>query len=154
MKSVLFVCLGNICRSPLGEGILRHRAEQKGLNLKIDSAGTESFHVGEHPDRRSIKTAKEHGIDISRQVARQITVGDFDKFDLILVADAQVYNDVMHVIRNEGDKKKVDYMMNMLKPGSNVGVPDPYYGGQDGFEKVFDMLDKACDGIIANLGKK
>ena len=153
MKSVLFVCLGNICRSPLGEGILRYKAEQKGLKLKIDSAGTESFHVGEHPDRRSVKTAKEHGIDISRQVARQITGGDFDKFDLILVADAQVYNEVMHVIRNEGDKKKVDFMMNMLKPGSNIGVPDPYYGGQDGFEKVFDMLDKACDGIIANLDK-
>ena len=148
MKSVLFVCLGNICRSPLGEGILRYKAQQKGLNLKIDSAGTESFHAGEHPDRRSVKVAKENGIDISKQIARQISGEDFDKFDLILVADAQVYNEVMRFARNESDKKKVDFMMNLVTPGLNIGVPDPYYGGQDGFEKVFDMLDKACEALL------
>lgn len=148
MKSVLFVCLGNICRSPLGEGILRDKANRKGIDLVIDSAGTESFHVGEAPDRRSVQTAKGRGIDISNQVARQIRVSDFDEFDLILVADAHVYNEVRRISRNEKDMQKVDFMMNMLTPGSNTAVPDPYYGGQDGFEKVFDMLDKACDSIL------
>ncbi|TAL61454.1 MAG: low molecular weight phosphotyrosine protein phosphatase [Bacteroidetes bacterium] len=151
MKSVLFVCLGNICRSPLGEGILRDKVNRKGLDLKIDSAGTESLHVGESPDRRSTKTAREKGIDISKQVARQIRISDFDEFDLILVADAQVYREVISMTRNETDKKKVDFMMNMLKPGSNTAVPDPYYGGQDGFEKVYDMLNRACDSLLKNL---
>ena len=153
MKSVLFVCLGNICRSPLGEGILRDKASRKGIDLVIDSAGTESFHVGEAPDRRSIQTAKGRGIDISKQVARQIRISDFDDFDLILVADAQVHREVMRIARNERDKMKVDFMMNMLKPGSNTAVPDPYYGGPEGFEKVFDMLDQACDAIL-NIVKK
>jgi protein-tyrosine phosphatase len=151
MNSILFVCLGNICRSPLGEGILRYKAEAKGLDLKIDSAGTESLHVGERPDKRSQKVAKERGIDISAQVARQFRPDDFDKFDLILVADAQVYNELMRFVRNESDKLKVDFIMNVIKPGSNVGVPDPYYGGQDGFEKVFDMLDRACEVLIGQV---
>ena len=151
MKSVLFVCLGNICRSPLAEGILRHKANEKGIDLDIESAGTESFHLGENPDRRSIKVAKEKGIDISRQVARQLSSGDFDKFDRILVADAQVYNEVKHIARNAGDMKKVDFIMNAYETGRNTAVPDPYYGGQEGFEKVFDMLDRACDAILKEL---
>ena len=153
MRSILFVCPGNVCRSPLGEGMLRHKAEHLGLRLKIDSAGTESLHAGEHPDSRSIQIAQEHGIDISWEVARQITSGDFDKFDLILVADSQVYNEVMHVARNEDDKAKVDFMMNMVRPGSNTAVPDPYYGGQEGFEKVYSMLDKACNALLKGIGK-
>jgi protein-tyrosine phosphatase len=151
MKNVLFVCLGNICRSPMGEGILRYKAKQKGLRLKIDSAGTGHWHTGETPDKRAIKTAKDHGVDISQLVARQIVVEDFDKFDLILVADAEVYNGVLAIARNEHDKKKVEFIMNMVYPGSNKAVPDPYFGGMDGFEKVFDMLDKACESIILNL---
>ena len=127
---------------------MRQKAEQKGLNLKIDSAGTESMHAGEHPDRRAQKIARAKGIDISGLVARQIKSQDFDKFDMILVADAQVYREVMDIARNENDKKKVDFIMNLVQPGSNTGVPDPYYGGQDGFEKVYAMLDKACDSII------
>jgi protein-tyrosine phosphatase len=151
MKSVLFVCLGNICRSPLAEGILRHKAEQKGINLKIDSAGTESIHVGEHPDRRAQRTAKDHDIDISRLVARQVKSEDFGKFDMILVANAEVYNELMHFVRNENEKRKIDFIMNVVQPGSNVGVPDPYYGGQEGFEKVYEMLDKACDAILKKV---
>ena len=150
MKSVLFVCLGNICRSPLAEGILRHKANEKGIDLNIESAGTESFHVGENPDKRSIKVAKEKGIDISR-VARQLKSGDFDKFDRILVADAQVYNEVKHIARNAGDMKKVDFIMNACEAGRNTAVPDPYYGGQEGFEKVYDMLNTACDMIITQV---
>lgn len=148
MKSILFVCLGNICRSPLAEGILRHKAEQKGIKLKIDSAGTESIHVGENPDRRSIKIAKDFGLDISQQVARQVRGEDFDKFDKILVADADVYDELMVFVRNENDKKKIDYIMNAVELGINAGVPDPYYGGQEGFQKIYEMLDKACDAIL------
>ena len=154
MKSILFVCLGNICRSPMAEGILCHKAEKGGLKLKIDSAGTESFHVGENPDRRAITIAKEHGIDISKLVARQINQDDFVTFDLILVADTQVYNEVIGIARNETDKKKIDFIMNLDHPDSNTAVPDPYYGGMDEFEKVFQMLDKACDALIEKLEKK
>jgi len=154
MKSVLFVCLGNICRSPMAEGILRHKAEVQGLKIRIDSAGLEYLHTGENPDQRATKTAKEHGVDISRLVARQIKAQDFDLFDLILVADAQVYNGVVDLTRNESDKMKVDFIMNSVHPDSNTAVPDPYYGRLDGFEKVFEMLDKACDAIIAKLENK
>lgn len=148
MKRILFVCLGNICRSPLGEGILRHKAEKHGLKIKIDSAGTGHWHAGENPDERAIKIGKEKGVDISKLIARQITTEDFDTFDLILVADTEVYNAVIGIARNENDKKKVDFIMNFIHPSSNMSVPDPYFGGDDGFEKVFDMLDKACDAII------
>lgn len=135
MKSVLFVCLGNICRSPLGEGILRHKANELGLDLKIDSAGTNRYHIGDNPDSRSILVAKSRGVDISRQVARQFRKEDFDEFDLILVADAEVYRDLKRWARSEEDMKKVDFMMNMLQPGCNEPVPDPYYGRQSGLKR-------------------
>lgn len=151
MNSILFVCLGNICRSPLGEGILRYKANERGLHLKIESAGTNRYHVGDNPDSRSILVAKSRGVDISRQVARQFRSSDFDDFDLILVADAEVYRDLRHWFRSEEDMKKVDFMMNMLDPGSNKPVPDPYYGRQEGFEKVFDMLDAVCEAILKKV---
>ena len=156
MKSVLFVCLGNICRSPLAEGILRHKSEACGLKLKIDSAGTGHWHAGENPDKRATKTAQKHGIDISGLVARQIKAEDFDNFDWILVADAEVYGGTLAIARNESDKKKVDLIMNLVYPGSNMAVPDPYFGGMDGFEKVFDMLDKACNSLLklCDIGNK
>ena len=151
MKSILFVCLGNICRSPLAEGILRHKAEHKGLNLKIDSAGTGHWHAGENPDKRAVKIGKSQGVDISKLITRQIRSEDFDNFDLVLVADAEVYNGVLTFARNENDKKKIDFIMNALKPGLNIAVPDPYFGSMGGFEKVFDMLDMACDAILKQV---
>lgn len=138
----------------MAEGILRNKAEKQGLKIKIDSAGTESIHVGENPDPRATQTAKEHGVDISRLVARQINRNDFEAFDLILVAETHVYNEVIRISRHESDKKKVDFIMNLIHPNSNKAVPDPYYGGMDGFEKVFDMLDKVCDAIIVKVEKK
>lgn len=149
MNRILFVCLGNICRSPLAEGILRHKANYYGINLIVDSAGTGNWHVGENPDRRAIKIAKQKGIDISKFVARQFTEKDFENFDKILVADSQVYDYVIERALNREHKLKVDYIMNLIYPEMNIPVPDPYYEGQEGFEKVFDMLDKACNAIIS-----
>lgn len=151
---VLFVCLGNICRSPMAEGILRHKANQYGLQLEIDSAGTGRWHAGENPDKRAIKISKERGIDISKLVARQITEEDFEKYDFILVADAQVYDGVADMAMNREQKLKIDYIMNLSHPELNMPVPDPYFGGVEGFEKVFDMLDKACEALIKTIQEK
>ena len=151
MNRILFVCLGNICRSPMAEGILRHKAEKYGLKLKIDSVGTGSWHAGENPDKRATKTAKDRGIDISKLIARQITEDDFENFDMIYVADAEVYDGVVDLALNREHKLKVDYIMNLVHPDLNMPVPDPYFGGIDGFEKVFDMLDKACETIILKV---
>ena len=153
MKSILFVCLGNICRSPLAEGILRHKANEHKLDFKIDSAGTGNWHAGEHPDKRATKIGKERGVDISKLVARQITEDDFENFDKIYVADAEVYDGVVALALNREHKLKVDYIMNLVHPDLNMPVPDPYFGGLEGFENVFDMLNKACDVIIHNIEK-
>lgn len=149
MNRILFVCLGNICRSPLAEGILRHKANHYGINLVVDSAGTGNWHVGETPDRRAVKIAKERGIDISGLTARQFTEKDFENFDKIFVTDSQIYDYVIERALSREHKLKVDYIMNLVYPEMNIPVPDPYYGGQEGFEKVFDMLDKACNAIIS-----
>lgn len=154
MNRILFVCLGNICRSPLAEGILRHKANQHGIDLTIDSAGTGNWHAGENPDTRAIKVGMERGVDISKLIARQITEDDFENFDKIYVADAEVYDGVMELALNREHKLKVDYLMNLVHPDLNMPVPDPYFGGTDGFEKVFDMLDRACEAIISYHKKK
>jgi len=149
MTRILMVCLGNICRSPLAEGILRHKIEQKGLNAKVDSVGTANYHVGEHPDPRSIQKAREYGINISKLVGRQFSLNDFDNFDHIYVMDQSNYRDVISLARNEEDKKKVELILNRAFPNLNMPVPDPYYGGDEGFENVYQLLDKACE-VIAN----
>jgi protein-tyrosine phosphatase len=144
---ILMVCLGNICRSPLAEGIMKEKVRKNGLNWKIDSAGTGSWHVGELPDPRSILKAKENGIDITDQSARQFRKSDLDSFDLILAMDSSNYNDIKRLSTNEVQSQKVQLIMNFVKPGFNQNVPDPYWD-DDGFEKVFQMLDLACDKII------
>lgn len=148
---ILFVCLGNICRSPLAEGIFRDMASKKGLTVEVDSAGFESFHEGDGADPRSAGTAARHGIDIRDHVARLFTVEDFDRFDLIFVMDSVNYSDVMGKSRSAADRKKVDYILNLVTPGANQPVPDPYYGGKDGFEKVFVMLEEACAVLTGQL---
>lgn len=141
------VCLGNICRSPLAEGILKHKVQERNLNWEVDSAGTSGFHAGEKPDRRSIAEAKKHQIDISEQRSRQFRGWDLESYDLIYVMDNSNLRDVLSLAKNEEEKAKVILIMNELEPGSNINVPDPYYG-EYGFENVYSMLDKACEAII------
>lgn len=145
------VCLGNICRSPLAEGILRHKILQNKLMAQVDSAGTSDFHIGERPDRRSQKNALDHGIDISSLRGRQFGIDDFDNFDRIFCMDTSNYSNVLNLARNEQDKSKVELILNISKPGLNMSVPDPYFGGEDGFETVFHLLDEACDILVNNL---
>ena len=145
---ILMVCLGNICRSPLAEGIMRAKLSK---DFIVDSAGTGGWHAGELPDKRSISTAKNRGLDITSQRARQFKISDFDTFDYIYVMDNSNYKDVMALAPNEEAKSKVKLILNELFPNENVDVPDPYYGGQDGFEDVFDMLNEACDVIARKL---
>lgn len=150
-KKILMVCLGNICRSPVAEGILRKKIEKRGLDALVDSAGTSNYHIGEHPDKRSILNAQKKGLDISKLKARQFTLRDFDDFDKIFVMDSSNYGDVIEQARNAYDRKKVEMILNVLYPDSNMSVPDPYYGGEQGFENVFTLLDRACDVIADSL---
>ena len=143
---ILMVCLGNICRSPLAEGILRSKLDS---NFIIDSAGTGGWHAGESPDQRSIETAKQNNIDISHQKARKFSIADFDSFDYIYVMDQSNYKDVINLAPNKAAKAKVALIL-----GDSKEVPDPYYGGQEGFENVYYLLDQACEEIAKNLSSK
>jgi protein-tyrosine phosphatase len=144
---ILMVCLGNICRSPLAEGILKSKLPKTGYI--VDSAGTGNWHVGNPPDHRSIAVAKENGLNISELRGRQITEKDFYDFDYIYVMDNQNYQDVIKIAPDTNAKQKVKMILNELFPNENVDVPDPYYGSHEGFQKVYQMLDKACDCIVA-----
>ena len=148
------VCLGNICRSPIAEGILKAKAKQHNLNINVDSAGFEPYHVGDSPDIRATETARKHGIDITQQRARLFKYSDFQKFDKIFVMDKNNYSDVMNVAKNKDDKSKVDFILNLITPDENIPVPDPYYGGINGFENVYSLIDKACDKLIENIKNK
>jgi len=143
------VCLGNICRSPLAEGILKSKVYLH--KTFIDSAGTGDYHVGEKPDPRSISIANIHGIDITNQKARQFSVKDFENFDLIYVMDQSNYENVIALARNEDDKSKVKMILNEVFPEEDLDVPDPYTGGDFGFKNVYNMLDQACDVIAEKL---
>ena len=149
---IVMVCLGNICRSPLAEGILASKLPKK--KFIVDSAGTGSWHIGHSPDERSILTAKKNKLDISNQKGRQFTSSDFDEFDYIFVMDNSNYLDVIELAKNEEQKQKVELILNTLFPGENVDVPDPYYGLQNGFDSVYKMLDEACEVVAEKLLKK
>lgn len=142
------VCLGNICRSPLAEGILLKKIQDHNLKLWVESAGTSGVHAGDSPDRRMQKTAAMRGVDIGDLRARKFKRKDFKKYDLIYVMDENNYNDLIALATTEVDKSKVKILLNEVTPGENNPVPDPYYGGQDGFEMVFDLLDEATDRIV------
>ena len=148
MTKILMVCLGNICRSPLAEGILKSKLSK---NFIVDSAGTASYHIESSPDKRSIAVAKKHGLDISNLRGRQFEVSDFDGFDLIYVMDESNFQNVVKLARTPEDIGKVKMILNEVHPNKNYEVPDPYYGGDHGFENVYQMLDEACEIIAEQL---
>lgn len=143
--------MGNICRSPLADGLLRDKIKKHNINAIVDSAGTISMHAGEAPDPRSIQVGLLHGVDIRDLRARQFNVSDFDTFDHIYVMDSANYTDVMRVARDKSDMNKVEIIMNLVYPNKNKPVPDPYFGGDEGFEQVYQMLDLVTDKIIEIL---
>lgn len=146
---ILMVCLGNICRSPLAEGILQSKLPRD--QFIVDSAGTGDWHVGRQPDSRSIAIAKLRGLDISRQKGRLFTAKDFETNDYIFVMDNSNYKDVIQLAPNQEAKSKVSLILNDLFPDENVDVPDPYYGMEDGFSNVYGMLDEVCEIIAKKL---
>jgi len=149
---ILMVCLGNICRSPLAEGILKHKAKEVGLNWTIESAGTNGYHIGEAPHHLSQKVARLNGIDICDQRARQFVKEDFDRYDKIYAMADDVVDDIKRLARNKYDPEKVELFLNELYPGQNRSVPDPWYGTEPGFHEVYKIIDKTCDAIIKKYG--
>lgn len=148
---ILMVCLGNICRSPMADGLLRHKFAENNLNFTVDSAGTSSTHVGQSPDKRMQKTAHKNGISIENLRARQFKASDFQEFDKIFVMDSSNYEDVSKLARSAEDMQKVDLILNISYPGEDLTVPDPYFGGEEGFQHVFNLLDEATDVLIQQI---
>jgi low molecular weight protein-tyrosine phosphatase len=158
---ILMVCLGNICRSPIAEGILRHKVKKLGLNWVVESAGTEAYHIGEPPHRFSQKICLAHGIDISQFRASRFTAGAFAEYDKIYAMAHDVYQEIKQIGGARADMDKVDYFLNELyqsQPGTgltyNASVPDPYYGPEEGYSTVYDLADKTCEAIIKNHKKE
>jgi len=143
------VCLGNICRSPLAEGILQSKVNDD--KVFVDSAGTAAYHVGELPDKRSIEVARKYGIDLTNQRARKFTSKDFTEFDFIYVMDKENYHNILSLATDTSEAEKVKMILNETNPQQNFSVPDPYYGGDEGFENVYQMLDEACEIIAKKL---
>jgi protein-tyrosine phosphatase len=154
MIKILMVCLGNICRSPMAEGILRARLEEAGVDAMVDSAGTSAWHRGEPPDERAVEECLKNGVDITAQRSRPFTKADFADFDLIYVMDDDNFRDVMHLAADSKDKQKVHLLMDVVYPGKRIPVPDPWYGGQDGFARVFRMLDAAAQQLTFHFQKR
>jgi len=154
MKKILFVCLGNTCRSPMAAGILKKKAKDKNIKLKADSAGFESFHIGDPPDKRAIDTSKKFGVDISNHRARLFNSKDFDNFDLIYAMDHKSYNEAKYFKRNEKDGEKLKFMMELLEPGSKESIPDPFLAEPEACEVVYNIMERACEELINNLTKE
>ncbi len=168
---ILMVCLGNICRSPLAEGILREKALAAGLDWEIDSAGTNGYHIGEAPHHLSQKVARQNGLDISRQRARKFTASDFQHFDKIYAMAGDVVDDMHHIAGRHGLRlsplgstssvpfavlgynAKIDLLLNEVNPGRNQDVPDPWYGPEPGYHEVYNLIADAADKIIAKYGQ-
>jgi protein-tyrosine phosphatase len=145
---ILMVCLGNVCRSPLAEGILQDKAFKAGLSWSIESAGTNSYHTGDAPHQLSQKVAKLNGIDISKQIARRFTADDFEVYDKIYALAGDVMEEMKRIAGKKFDPSKADLLMNELYPGKNMDVPDPWYGPESGYHEVYKLIDKACDTVI------
>lgn len=159
---ILMVCLGNICRSPIAEGVMRHKIKQHGLNWHVASAGTESYYIGDAPHWFSQKICLAHGIDISDLRASKFTQSDFRNYDKIYAFADDVYREIMRIGGESADMGRVDYFLNELDKGTSAGlsttsnrsVPDPYYGTEEGYTQVFDLIEKTCNKIIENYKKE
>ena len=145
------VCLGNICRSPMAEGVLRHLARERGIAIETDSAGTGDYHVGEAPDRRAQATMRRNGIDISDLRARQFTAADFEDFDLLFAMDADNLRNMQSLARSQAHMMKAVLIMDHAPAHLLREVPDPYYGGDEGFDVVYDMLVEACTNLLEDV---
>ncbi len=146
---ILMVCLGNICRSPLAEGILASKTRH--LKVSVDSAGTAGYHIGSPPDSRSIKIASKYNIDLRNQRARQFNRSDFEEFDIIYAMDTNNYAHLIALANNQKERRKIRMILNEINPGLHESVPDPYYGGDNGFQEVYNILEKACEKIITQI---
>jgi protein-tyrosine phosphatase len=151
---VLFVCLGNICRSPMAEGVLRTKAKEGSVSLEIDSCGTGDWHIGETPDERAQQCMKDLGDDISDLRARQFEKKDFDAYDRIFVMDKSNYQNVVVQASNNEQKEKVELFLNLSHPEEDREVPDPYFGGSEGFHNVYKMLDSAAKSFLKELDEQ
>lgn len=151
---ILMVCLGNICRSPLAEGILQDKASKAGLNWQIESAGTNGYHTGEAPHQLSIKVAAANRIDISKQKSRRFTADDFEEYDLLYAMAADVLEEMKRIGKNKFDTKKVRLFLNEEYPGEDKDVPDPWSGPEEGYHEAFAIINKTCDCIIKNIQNK
>lgn len=149
MTRILMVCLGNICRSPLAHGILESKLPKE--NFYVDSAGTAAYHIGNPPDERSILVAKQNGLDISTQSARQFIVSDFDSFDYIYAMDQSNYTNIVSLARHNDDISKVTLFLKVNPTVKNKNMPDPYYGGQSGFEHVYNLINETCNILVTTL---
>lgn len=145
---ILMLCLGNICRSPLAEGILQEKARQAGLNWQIDSAGTNGYHTGEAPHRLSQKVALAHGIDISHQRARNFIAADLDQYDLLFAMANDVLEDMKRISRRPLPPGKVDLLLNVAFPGMDYEVPDPWSGPESDYREAFDLIEQGCEAVL------
>ncbi len=152
MVKILFVCMGNICRSPTAEGVFRHKVTEAGLEdrIHIDSAGTHAYHVGQPPDLRAQKTARAHGFDLSDQRARRVTTDDFKQFDYVIAMDSDNESD-LHSVCPTGYDHRIHRFLAFAPLRTVTDVPDPYYGGSNGFEKVLELVENAADGLLDHL---
>jgi len=153
---ILFVCLGNICRSPLAEGVMAHKLRQKGLDHlhKVDSCGTAAYHTGERPDPRSVEVARRAGVTLS-SLARAVRIHDFEEYDLILAMDRSNLAQLQRMAKGEDQKAKIKLFRSFdPEAGTDLEVPDPYYGGKKGFEEVYNMVDRSCDGVLEYMEKR
>ena len=145
---ILMVCLGNICRSPLAEGILQHKVNEAGLSWKVESAGTNSYHIGEPPHHLSQKVAQLNGINICDQRARRFKPSDLEEYDLLYAMSKDVIDDMKTMAGNNWQQEKVKLLMDELHPGQQKDVPDPWYGPEQGYHEVYNMIEASCDKIF------
>jgi len=145
--NILFVCLGNICRSPIAEALLKKKYTENNIDAKVDSAGFEPYHINRPPDKKAIKISKKNGLEIGGR-SRLFIKADFDIYDKIFAMDSQNYEDVIELSRSKNDLKKVDLIMNIIEPGRNKNLPDPFRSGNENYDDVYEILDKVTDKLV------